>query len=133
MKIVLKPVRFFETCIISDMFINDIFVCNVLEDQYRKGIKVKHKTAIPAGVYLIIIDYSNRFNALMPHILQVPNFDGIRIHSGNTKEDTSGCLLVGVWGGLQNIQQSRVTYKKIFELINTAFLSNEKISIIINR
>lgn len=57
--------------------------------------KIPHKTAIPAGRYRVTIDMSTRFKRMMLHILDVPGFDGIRIHSGNTAEDTDGCPLVG--------------------------------------
>lgn len=61
------------------------------------SIKVQNETAIPSGRYEVIIDMSNRFNKLMPHILNVPGFEGIRIHPGNSDIDTDGCILLGTW------------------------------------
>lgn len=91
---------------IGQLFIDNKFVCNTLEDKDRgltqttpldqiKKIKVQDITAIPSGIYEVIIDMSNRFKKLMPHVLNVPGFEGIRIHSGNTSEDTDGCILLG--------------------------------------
>ena len=70
-------------------------VCYTLEDTVREdGVKIYGKTAIPSGHYEIIVDQSQRFQRKMPHILNVVNFDGIRIHGGNTAADTDGCILV---------------------------------------
>ena len=69
--------------------------CNTLEDPDR-GLdskmtepeilskKIYGETAIPTGTYKLVIDYSNRFKKRMPHILNVPGYDGIRLHTGNT-------------------------------------------------
>lgn len=71
------------------------YVCWCLEDVLRPdGVKVKHKTAIPAGTYKIVVNMSNRFQRLMCELLDVVGFGGIRIHGGNTAVDSSGCLLV---------------------------------------
>jgi len=64
-----------------------------LEDAVRDA-KIKGKTAIPAGKYEMVVNVSNRFKREMPLLLKVPNFEGVRIHGGNTHEDTDGCLLI---------------------------------------
>ncbi len=69
------------------------------EDQDRRleegGEKVFGATAIPRGRYRVILSFSGRFQALMPEVLDVPGFEGIRIHGGNTAADTHGCPLLG--------------------------------------
>lgn len=79
------------------------FVCNTLEDKVRnkKGtkkedfVKVYGETAIPYGTYRVVITYSNAFQKKLPEILNVPLYEGIRIHAGNTKDSTFGCILLG--------------------------------------
>lgn len=80
--------------------VDGVFECWTLEDTERDlkngcGNKIKGKTAIPSGRYRVILSYSNRFKKHLPEVLQVSCFEGIRIHSGNTPEDTEGCILVG--------------------------------------
>lgn len=76
------------------LFIDGVYFCDTLEDQERP-VKIKSQTAIPTGHYKVVLTMSNRFKKVMPLLLNVANFEGIRIHSGNTKEDTEGCILVG--------------------------------------
>lgn len=93
------------------------FFCNTLEDPVRPQ-KIKGDTAIPEGSYPIAITYSPKFKRYMPEVLNVPNFEGIRIHSGNTKKDTSGCILVGVLvKGKFLVIRSRETFNKLFKWI----------------
>jgi hypothetical protein len=87
---------------ISKLFVNGEFECYILEDVIReiKGEpvsewKVYGKTAIPEGRYKIIINMSNRFKRLMPLLLNVAGFSGVRIHAGNSAAHTEGFLLAG--------------------------------------
>lgn len=79
----------------------DVYLCDTLEPTWRdigwgkKGRKVAGKTAIPEGRYPVVITFSPKFNMWLPLLLGVPMFDGIRIHAGNTVQDTQGCILVG--------------------------------------
>lgn len=87
-----------ETYTIGKLFIDDVYYCDTLEDKVRDlpvEPKVMHETAIPAGTYNVIVNLSPRFKRELPRLLNVPFFDGILIHRGNTDKDTSGCILVG--------------------------------------
>lgn len=80
---------------IGKLYIDDNYFCDTLEDTVRK-VKIAGKTAIPAGSYKVKKTMSPRFKIVLPEILNVPNFTGVRIHSGNTAKDTDGCLLLGL-------------------------------------
>lgn len=71
------------------------FICYTLEDKERL-VKIKGQTAIPTGKYTVIVTMSERFKKELPLILNVPNFSGVRLHGGNTEEDTEGCPLLGM-------------------------------------
>jgi len=119
----LKLTRIFkaETYTIGRLYIDGEFFCDVLEDKVRdlpKEEKVWGQTAIPYGTYKIIINYSNRFKRDLPRLLNVPYFDGILIHPGNTAVDTHGCLLVGINTEKGKVTQSRITFDKLFAKIH---------------
>lgn len=82
---------------IGRLYIGDDYFCDTLEDRVRPaGVKVYGKTAIPAGKYKVRKTMSPRFGKILPEILGVSNFAGVRIHSGNNAADTDGCILLGL-------------------------------------
>ncbi len=96
MELLLLRETFTADSTIGSLSIDGTFECYVLEDVVRApGEKVKSKTAIPFGRYKVVLSLSNRFQKVLPELLDVPMFVGIRIHSGNGSGDTEGCLLVG--------------------------------------
>ena len=134
MNIVLTRKEFTEKSTIGELFIDGKFECFVLEDKDRKletageKAKVYGLTAIPRGKYSVVITYSNRFKQLMPLLLNVPYFEGIRIHKGNVPEHSHGCLLVGNTKGKDSIGGSAIAYDSIFKKLSSA-AKKEKIII----
>jgi hypothetical protein len=100
----------------GQLFIDDVYFCDTLEDQERET-KVFGETAIPCGTYKVILTMSNRFKKLMPLLVNVPNFSGIRIHNGNTKDHTEGCVLVGKKVKDGFVGESKVTFKKLMGIL----------------
>lgn len=108
------------------------FLCYTLEDQIRVNEpKVYGNTAIPSGRYKVVITMSNRFKVALPLLLNVSNFEGVRIHAGNTKENTEGCILLGtsVSKNNQSINQSRIAMKKVMPLIEKALANGETVTL----
>lgn len=81
------------------LYIDDVFECYTIEDEDRHleagGIKIPAVTAIPKGSYEVVLSMSPRFKRILPEVLNVPGFTGVRIHSGNSSKDSEGCILVG--------------------------------------
>lgn len=105
---------------IGELYVDGVFECYTLEDVVRSGPKVPGATAIPAGKYKIIIDMSTRFKRLMPHVLNVPGFEGVRIHSGNTDADTEGCPLLGRTKEQDFVGESKLAFDTFFPKLQAA-------------
>lgn len=107
------------------------FFCYTLEDTARpeNSEKINGKTAIPAGLYLIDITWSNRFKRWLPLLLNVPGFAGIRIHPGNTATDTEGCILVGASRSLNCVTESRQAFDLLYKLLHEAKHRNQPLTI----
>ncbi|MFG6487792.1 DUF5675 family protein [Roseateles sp. BYS78W] len=112
---------------IGELHLDGQFECYTLEDCVRP-VKIKGMTAIPAGSYEVVINFSERFQRLLPLLLNVPNFDGVRIHAGNTAADTEGCLLVGQTQSADFIGKSRAAFDALFPKLQAA-AAREKIFI----
>lgn len=107
-------------------------ICFTLEDDIKE-VKIKGETAIPTGRYQVIINMSARFKVMMPLLLHVPGFEGIRIHKGNTAADTSGCILVGMSTNDQKtaLVNSKAAFNKVFGILNEAINKGEQVFITI--
>lgn len=130
MNLLLRRTTYTENSTSGELFVNGAFQCFTLEDVRRDpGVKVYGKTAIPAGKYALELTYSNRFKKIMPQVMNVPMFEGIRIHSGNTSADTEGCLLVGSSRSKDFVGSSRVAFACLFPILEKAANDGEKITI----
>lgn len=121
MKLILIRDVMNDQCTLGKLFIDDVYQCETLEDKDRKlengGVKVHGETCIPRGLYKVEITYSNRFKRDLPILLNVPQFEGIRIHPGNTSANTEGCILVGERRHSNCITMSRIAFYDLFEKI----------------
>jgi len=138
---ILKLQRYSDsgTSTLGLLTINNEFLCYTLEDTYRAD-KIKGVTRIPAGHYDIELRteggfherYSKRFtdHSGMLQLKDVPDFQYILIHCGNTAADTAGCLLLGnnVFGR-DKITDSTGAYKAVYPIIRDALLRGENVSI----
>lgn len=117
---------------IGELLVNDKYLCDTLENRVRpEGEKVYGETAIPEGMYEVKLTHSPRFKKILPEILNVPNFSGIRIHTGNSSKDTEGCILVGTWDGEKEdwVGNSRIAFDELMSLLEEATNNKEKITI----
>ena len=83
------------------LYVNGIFFCYTIEDvirarpgEWKKELKVYSKTAIPYGVYPILVTWSNRFKRMLTGVFDVPDFSGIRVHNGSSELSSAGCIIV---------------------------------------
>ena len=134
MKITVTRDTWTEKSTTSIVTIDGEFFCYGLEDKDRylennpEG-KVYGDSAIPRGTYKVIINFSNRFQKLMPQVLDVPGFSGIRIHPGNSSSDTHGCLLVGLTRSLDYISNSRAAFLRLMDRLEEALDRGKTIEI----
>lgn len=141
MDILLNRIAKRDKYTIGKLYINGSYFCDTIEDKDRgltqrmsnaeiSKIKVYAQTAIPIGKYQIVMTYSSKFKKVMPLLLNVPGFAGIRIHSGNTAEDTEGCIITGQNKVVGKVINSRVTTDKLYSIIKEA-CAKEKVYITI--
>lgn len=106
MNILVKRTAKRSTYTIGKMYLDGVYFCDTLEDADRglrqtdnidhiRAKKIYSKTAIPTGTYKVIVNLSPKFKRNLPRLLNVPGFDGILMHRGNSDKNTSGCLLLG--------------------------------------
>lgn len=143
MNLLLLRTTFTDISTIGELYIDGVLECYCLEDVDR-GLdsselsdellakKIPAQTAIPTGEYEVVIDDSVRFKKKMPHILAVPAFTGIRIHSGNDSDDTEGCVLLGSFAGIDFVGHSKTAFDKFFVKLEAALLEG-KVQVTVKR
>jgi hypothetical protein len=122
LELLLKRRWLSPTTTIGELSIDGVFQCFILEDHYRPPgeAKIFGETAIPCGRYEIQITNSKRFSELagkpvdLPLLIGVPNYSGVRIHTGNKAIDTKGCLLPGRVRGVDEVRESRPAFVDLF-------------------
>lgn len=131
MKLVVTRSPSDEQCTLGKLTVDGEFECFTLEDIVRPDgePKVFGETAIPYGLYQVVITFSPHFQRDMPLLVNVPSFDGVRIHPGNSAKDTEGCLLVGDAEGRDAISQSRFAFDALYPKIRNALDAGEEVTI----
>lgn len=114
---------------IGELSVDGKWQCYICEDVVRApgAPKVYGATAIPAGRYKVEITDSPKFGRPLPLLLEVPGFEGIRIHPGNTAADTDGCLLPGVTCTANAVQSSVAAFGALFDLIEGAEAAGKEV------
>lgn len=153
MKLTLKRVAKRPTYTIGWLYVDGVKFCDTIEDKDRgltqsmpvaeiKKRKVYSQTAIPTGTYTISMNtvspkYSKRdfykklCNGKVPRLLNVPGYDGVLIHVGNTERDTAGCILVGQNTSIGKVLNSQVTFTRLYKVLKDAADKGEKITLTI--
>ena len=139
MKLTLRRIALRTDYTIGKLHINGTYVCDTLEDPVRDlnkngrfdngERKIPGETAIPYGTYEVVVNMSPKFKRLLPRLLNVPHFEGILIHRGNTAKDSAGCILVGENKVVGKVLNSAYWEKEITERLLAAQNRKEKITI----
>jgi hypothetical protein len=131
-----RPLVRNPNCTIGELLVEGAFECFTLEDPEREiegkpvaEWKIAHETAIQKGSYNVVITFSNRFNRDLPLLENVPGFEGIRIHPGNTASDTEGCILVGRGKTEKTVTESRAAFNALFPKIKQALDEGDTVTI----
>jgi hypothetical protein len=125
---------------IGSLYVDGEYFCDTLEDADRgltqsmpleeiRRRKVAHETAIPTGTYRVMVSLSPAKKRMLPRLLDVPGFSGILIHRGNTKNDSSGCILVGENKVKGKVLNSTPYEKRLIEILTEAQERGEETNI----
>lgn len=147
MKIELKRIARKETYTIGRLSVDGRYICDTLEDRDRddnrngrfdgREKKVYAQTAIPNGTYKVTLEHSPKFSPKyggrrVPYLHNVPHFEGILIHTGNTADDSAGCILVGTNSATGRVTGSLVAFNKLLPMLEQAVARKEEISITVH-
>jgi hypothetical protein len=136
MEIEVKRAPSMKGATIGQMFVDGVFECYTLEDTVREiagvpvGVwKIAKITAIPSGRYRVVVNFSKHFQKELPELLNVPGFDGVRIHSGNGPADTEGCILVGQTKEANLIYKSRAAFDVLMPKIKAVLTAGGQVNV----
>jgi hypothetical protein len=133
LRVIREPTQ--QGATLGALYVDDVWTCWTLEDPIRETAepveawKIAGDTAIPEGIYDVVVTWSSRFDRLLPLIRNVPGFTGIRIHTGNTAVDTSGCLLVGLARAGAQVLKSRVAFDALWPRLTAVDAAHDLITI----
>lgn len=139
MRLKLERKYFKDNYTIGNLYIDDQFFCNTLEDKNRDlnkngrfdngEMKVYGETCIPFGKYKVTINMSPKFGRELPRLIDVPSFEGVLIHRGNTAEDSAGCILVGENKVAGKVLNSTPYEERLVKVIKEAITHGEEVTI----
>lgn len=147
MKIELKRIARKETYTVGRLSVDGRYVCDTLEDKDRDenrngrfdGVEKKEyaQTAIPNGTYKVTLEHSPKFSPRysgrkVPRLHDVPHFEGILIHTGNTADDSAGCILVGTNSATGRVTNSLAAFNKLLPMLEQAVARKEEITITVH-
>ena len=123
---------------IGKLYVDGVYICDTLEE------KVIGETAIPVGTYKIDMStvsprfvkyayYAKLCGGKLPRLVDVPGFEGILIHTGNTAANSSGCLLTGYNKVKGQVLESKKAFEKLYAILDEANKRGEEIYITITR
>ena len=139
MKLKLERKYFMDTYTIGNLYIDGSFFSNTLEDKNRDvnkngkfdngETKIYEETCIPFGTYKVILTMSPKFKRELPRLLNVPSFEGVLIHRGNTAKDSAGCILIGENKAVGKVLNSTPYEERLVKMIKNAISRGEEIII----
>ena len=139
MRLRLERKYFKDTYTIGNLYVDGTFFSNTLEDKNRDvnkngkfdndEVKIYGETCIPFGTYKIVVNMSPKFKRELPRLLNVPSFEGVLIHRGNTAKDTAGCILVGENRAIGKVLNSTSCEEKLVKMMKEAIARGEEITI----
>lgn len=120
---------------LGKMTVDGTWIAYTLENPVREVLgepveswKIQNHTAIPRGRFAVVLAMSTHFGRIMPHLMDVPGFAGILIHSGNIPANTEGCILVGqTIVNSTTIGASRAAFASLFSQIEEAINAGQKV------
>jgi hypothetical protein len=136
MNLKLKRTDFTDKSTIGELYVNGKFFCYTIEDKDRNlnndmdikdivRLKQYGITAIPYGTYKVELTMSNRFKRALPLLYKVKGYEGVRLHRGNTAEDSLGCPILGMKKGVNAVYQSTIAENALVKLIDELPMDEE--------